>query len=540
MTTPVALARIIKEVVNSTPALIEADGMTGQVPEFIQIKFDASDMAIFQKMREVITPMYTYLQEAYNSLSSADIMDASKEFQRLVILRCLRLLGNTDTLASKSFAMRPITSHDLSRVTDRDVHAAHSDSSGLLQLRYELSPDGAPLFTWAVLTDGKLISRGEAQPIHKMIASLMRPLNLPACGDNRVQEAIATLAKMTSSGDKYYVYLTNTKIAKHYMMFQEFLTTTSCMSKAASFYSYTGQGQHPMDAYSDSPDWRLMLLSPKSPTELLEMAEQAMANPDMADSIISYPFVTRCLVLPKHLEESGRMDAFQAPYVFGKIYGNDKLVKYFFGDAHSSKVQLLNNNGLLIHSARIAGGRIKREETAHADHEGSGYLVLPYFDQANIAKFHDDDQGLWWKATYTDYENTRGDARAKVLYKALYQEGIAESSYIYSAHEEMYMGYTYKNPFNYMQETLLGFEPTDIVRAYYTEYVSGHTTLLVPKRMLVNGCMPYDLRKMITGELVPIATLESEPERYIKLDNDAGYCDLTNPAHCTLKQAMGY
>lgn len=122
--------------------------------------------------------------------------------------------------------------------------------------------------------------------------------------NNYVQNRIKDLTNaIKSNHEGCWLYFTTTEIPKHYLEMKESQRLSSCMSKTADYFgsSFDGSPRHPLMGYEYAPDYRLGLISYKSPEEIKSSTE--------------YPFVLRVMVFPHKDSDMGM--------AYARYYGNE-------------------------------------------------------------------------------------------------------------------------------------------------------------------------------------------------------------------------
>ena len=475
---PLTLAKKIKTLITNHPTLVARDG-TGDVPKAFNFKFGGELLEAGKDVRKQVKIITTELYEELGGLTLPAITDTSREATKvrttIFTFRALYSIHNSPNgLLKAKFQVR---TYGIDELSDNlpfswDAIQVLDGCSGVYQFKRHDEDENNPwVYSWIFTVDGVSVSRGTKQPIHKLITSLLKCVDLSKVTSPKVQKALATLAKMKAAVKPYHWFLSNKDTAMWYQAFSEYKSLTSCMSKPHSYYSHTGPRQHPMDCYDDSPDWSLMLLSDMLPEDIIEMCDLVIANPGDAATLFKFPWLTRCLVLPTALETSGH--AWETPYVMGKFYGEEKLIELFYGGNSDSEPYHKNDNGLLSGSYHIDGGRIPAILTTRESEEGK--YLLPYFDKANKARLIKEDGVEYWVSAGRDRSKYR-DPIAKCVYDA----GVAKFEEIWSPANN---GYTTVNSYVPQTfDTIFGPEVEDY-RSQYIEYDISGTTQLIPTSM---------------------------------------------------------
>lgn len=162
-----------------------------------------------------------------------------------------------------------------------------------------------------------------------------------------------------------YVLFTSSHIQAHYRVLSAKQNLTSCMSKPAAFYGNVRPDTdedapsweryiHPCEAYNDSPDLRLALVSRYHP-------DSAEFNKEG-----QYPFIARAIVNVKPDSEGEIM--------FPRVYGDECATR-----------RLVNSNAFCCVSDALVGCRLHRIEN------DDGNYVMPYVDTGNIFNISDDE-----------------------------------------------------------------------------------------------------------------------------------------------------
>ncbi len=535
------LAKKVKATVLNHPSLVARDG-TQDVPKSFNFNFGGELQEAGTTVRSHIDVIVNNIKEFLVHSDLSAIVPAadneSKEAQKLRIqlyaFRALYSLSTSPNGILKSiFQVRAMGSIDVADKLGFESNAlsAMEECTAVFQFKRHATDDNNPwIHSWILTVEGVSVSRGAKQPIHKLVSSLLKLIDLPSEYDSTTQAALAELAKMKGNAKPYYWYLSNQDTAMWYQAFTSYASLGSCMSKEHSFYSHTGARQHPMDCYDDSPDWSLMFISEQSPEEIIAMCDLALANPSEASSLFKFPWLSRSLVLPTAKETSGRtMD--KAPYVMGKFYGLDKLVKFFLDESQNSPY-CSNNNGLLMGSAEIEGGIIPAIKSTRSGKEN--HYMLPYFDKANKARLITVDGKEYWSSVTGDF---RGRFRDPIA-KCSYDSGSARFEYIWSPAEGGYVsvGSFTPNLFN----TIFGLE-LESYRETYQEHTINGTVQLVPGNMFETIAGQRVLRGEITslydGHRVITADVIANPERYVRVEG-FGLFDLTITNHVSTHTAL--
>lgn len=122
---------------------------------------------------------------------------------------------------------------------------------------------------------------------------------------NKLVKDTTNTAKV--SNRNVWIYFTTMDIADHCQMLSRNEGASSCMSKTASYYgsTYNGKYRHPLQGYEYSPDFRLALISNKSPDEIKNCKDD-------------YPFLCRSIVFPTPYKSNKTI-------AYSRVYGNEKL-----------------------------------------------------------------------------------------------------------------------------------------------------------------------------------------------------------------------
>ena len=533
MATKVTAAKLIKQIMLEHQGLVEADGTTA-VPVGIPFDIQTEGTDIYGELRSKVLPIYSAVLShvpsltAVLSLKANDPRNYKNAVKQFFVARVLRYLSRSSVALGKSlaFTTRTFLTHDLVDMDiGTDLRALLEDSNAIFQIK-RISNDTDPyMFTWTVIVDGAVITRGDNQPFHKLITGLLKSMNQESIMNlHEIQVVVQELANMRPSEKLYYWYLSNQNTAQHYRLFADERGASSCMAKQASYYDKTGSRQHPMDAYNGSPDWRLMFISEHSPEEITVMCDNVIENPDAADRLFDYPFLTRSMVLPSAKEESST--TYNTPYVFGKMYGLEKILRYLFED--SQGVHHLNNNPLMTHDYHVAGGRVT---AAKSTRDGYGeYYVLPYFDQANMAKLRMDADGTeWFVSTYLKHEKSLTTDRSPLIWKGQYQSGAAQAVRAYSqASGEFFAIEDYVPE---MFTTIIGEEHSSMRSRYKDVRLNGASVSVPESWTMRHAGARYLTGQMVmtsAGDFIPLEKVTTQPERYKCIPN-VGYYDLNNP-----------
>lgn len=533
--TTVSLAKKIKELVQRHPTLVEADG-TQEVPQSFKFDFggqleDAGNELkgyLENILDALLANLHTNLTVPAECVSREEIALKNSLFT----LRALYSLTHSPRgLRSAKWQTRSMGVSDIAdtlNVANDKMAAFLSNNSGVFQFTRIPGDDSAWIFSWILIVDGISISRGNAQPINKFISALLKNLHLTkAVGSKPVQDAVATLAKFKADSTEYYWYLSNQKTKDHYHAFEKYRNITSCMSHQPGYYNSIGPRQHPMDCYNGSPDWRLMMLSDKSPEAIIAMCEAVIANPDHAESLMEYPFLTRCMVLPTSKELTDR--EFQTPYVFGKFYGLDKMVNYFYHGDETHPYRK-NDNPLLSGSYYITGGKIQAIQCTKEGLEGR--VLLPYFDKANLAQLVTEDGKQWWYCvSNSEMANKYVNSTAPIA-KAIYDGGNAQFLRFYSPFRKRFIDISETTLDTF--DTLLGPE-LDSYRSEYSERPIAGITQLVPNSMLIRtqdgqSLMPTEVVRTFDNRHYALVDVLADTERFVRVDG-LGLLDLSVDNH---------
>lgn len=528
------LKTIIKNVLRDHEEIVARQGIT-QPQEFVMTlngtALNRQRVAMLSKLKEAVQLMLTDILAGFDDrLQGRHVPDRfTPEYvlltKRLFALRAVWFVMNSSSASKSSsrFTSRLLNASDLADMISISGVACEKldGSNALVQFRADPKPDEALLYTWMVVVDGVCVTRGTQQPMQKFLTSLGKPAKLDEqLGQHEVQVRVQEVVNLANSEQKYYYYLTNTHIPEQYQYFRQHRSVDSCMSKDHGYYEDISDDQHPMECYNDSPDWSMMLISDKSPAEI-------QANLDSTDTTV-YPFLSRCMVLPRHLVEyyQGQVTA---AFVFGKIYGLERVISYFFSS--SSTVHAKNDNPLLTEMYYIAGGRIKRSNSLKGGCQSN--QLLPYFDRANQAMEFEDTEGKWWKSTHSaHYENlqTKGTP-PPVIWKGLYREGVAQTTHIYCHASEAYHSHNTRKPV--WEETVCGPELVQYAREYYRQVDTNSGLIKVPANWTTSYAGNYYLcstmMTTISGKQIPASKVQANEYRFC-IDDTYGLFDL----HSTL------
>lgn len=145
----------------------------------------------------------------------------------------------------------------------------------------------------------EFIQRDEGRK-HRWVSSRVEEFN------NYVQSELKSLTNMLKSEDECcWLYFTTTNIPKHYIEMRASQNLSSCMSKNAGYFgsSFGGSYRHPLMGYEYAPDYRLGLISRKSPEEIKSSTE--------------YPFILRVMVFPYKDSDMGM--------AYARYYGDESV-----------------------------------------------------------------------------------------------------------------------------------------------------------------------------------------------------------------------
>lgn len=187
-----------------------------------------------------------------------------------------------------------------------------------------------------------------------------------------------------------YVLFTSSHIQTHYRVLSAKQNLTSCMSKPASFYGNVRPDTdkdapsweryiHPCEAYNDSPDLRLALVSRYHP-------DSAEFNKEG-----QYPFIARAIVNVKPTSKGEIM--------FPRVYGDECAIR-----------RLTYSNAFRLASDALVGCRLYRIENDY------GNYVMPYVDTGNSFDLSDDED--WFVVA----EESAGD------YEVYHATGIVQEA----------------------------------------------------------------------------------------------------------------
>lgn len=528
------LAKKTKALLLAHQDLVVADG-TQEVPASFNFNFGGKLQEAGNNIRSFIGNISGNIRNAFYEAdvntyippADDESREAVNKRNQLFAYRAIHSLYNSaNGLLKTKFQIRTYGVGEVNEAIGNNLSAfaPMEDCTAVLQFRRHDEDSNNPwVYSWIFTVEGVSITRGAKQPIHKFVSALLKIITLPVVSGVEVQAALAELAKMKGTAKPYYWFLTNQDITMWYQAIGKELSLTSCMSKPNDFYNHTGPRQHPMDCYNDSPDWRLMMLTDKSPEQIIQMCELAISNPSEATSLYKFPFVSRAMVLPTSKETSKNDMTTLAPYVMGKFYGNDKLVRFFYDD--NTKSPYCNgNNGLLAGSYYIDGGRIQAIPSTRED-ETSKFL-LPYFDKNNRARLVVEDGQAWWESQGKDFTGHR-----EPIAKCAYEYGSARFEQFWSPACNAYHGINTFAPITF--DTIFGPE-LDNFRDDYTEYTVNGSVQLVPESMFVRVgsrsvlrgeiSILYDGTHAITHDVV------ADNERYLRVEG-FGLFDVSNPTH---------
>lgn len=532
------LAKKTKAVMLAHQSLVELDG-TQDVPSSFNFNFGGELREAGDNLRAYVGLIADAVkQELRNTAFSELVPQATDDSREAGLLRnqlfahraLTSIQKSANGLLKSKFQIRTYGVEEikdaLSLESSAQPLAELDDYSAVLQFkRHDEDANNQWIFSWMFTVEGVSVSRGVRQPIHKMITSLLKLVIVPVSDTSVVQAALAELAKFKGNSKPYYWYVSNKDTAMWYQAFAEYLALSSCMSKSNDYYNHTGPRQHPMDCYDNSPDWRLMTISERSPEEIIEMCDLVLANPAEADSLFKFPFLSRCLALPTSKETSGK-DVSAAPYIMGKFYGNDKLIKFFYDDRSDSDIGVYhkNNNGLLLGSYYIDGGRIPAIPTTRAGEEGT--FLLPYFDRHNKARLVVEDDQTWWVSVGKQIDKYR-----EPVAKCAYEYGSARFEYFWSPSKNGYRSINSFCPQTF--ETIFGPELEDFRESYIDYSINGNVQS-IPNKMFVAidgvSVLRGEVTSLYDGTQVISANVINNQERYLRIAG-FGLFDMQNSAH---------
>lgn len=145
----------------------------------------------------------------------------------------------------------------------------------------------------------EFIERDEERK-HRWLSDKLEDFNI------YVQNKIKDLTnKIKSTHEGCWLYFTTTEIPRHYLEMRESQNLSSCMSKSVDYFgsSFNGSYRHPLMGYEYAPDYRLGLISYKSPEEIKSSTE--------------YPFILRVMVFPHKDSDKGM--------AYARYYGNESV-----------------------------------------------------------------------------------------------------------------------------------------------------------------------------------------------------------------------
>lgn len=194
----------------------------------------------------------------------------------------------------------------------------------------------------------------------------------PELSDKTIKTIVNEAKSRYANG--LYVLFTSSHIQTHYRVLSAKQNLTSCMSKPASFYGNVRPDTdedapsweryiHPCEAYNDSPDLRLALVSRYHP-------DSAEFNKEG-----QYPFIARAVVNVKPDSEGGIM--------FPRAYGDECAMR-----------RLTDSNAFRQASDALVGCRLHRIENDY------GEYVMPYVDTGNSFNLSDDED--WYVVAEED------------------------------------------------------------------------------------------------------------------------------------------
>lgn len=263
-------------------------------------------------------------------------------------------------------------------------------------ITFSIRRDAPTVWSWVITAGAKTLSARDKAPLETMFTTLLKALGCADAFDENsetahtqvlnnpaTQRLIKDLANLSPKPRPYYFYLVDDKIEDHYQMFSEYTNSTSCMAKSADDYGakLNGEPIHPISAYNKT-NYFLMLLSKFSPEEMQAALDENVSDHDFIENF-DYPFTCRLMVLPFDEYIGEGKDNIFTPFVFGKAYGHEALVNFFYDDDRSSDVFNRNNNELLTQVPLTTGGRLQYIEVDGGD------LLLPYIDRENKVCVYD-------------------------------------------------------------------------------------------------------------------------------------------------------
>lgn len=214
-----------------------------------------------------------------------------------------------------------------------------------------------------------VVIKASSQPLTRIITNGMKATKCDGLLQHDVvMSAIKNIDScMKSLGKTMYYYLCDRNYHEQLSMFNLMTSGTSCMTKPSDYWEELNA--FPLDAYENSPDFKMMFISPESPDEIEQNLNQES---------VPYPFQVRMIVVPKsRTAYRGTKDV--RPFVFGKAYGIERIVSLFYrgGEESIRTVYTHNENPLLTHVYAPLGARLP------VVYDNSRRVLLPYIDQAN-------------------------------------------------------------------------------------------------------------------------------------------------------------
>lgn len=226
------------------------------------------------------------------------------------------------------------------------------------------------------------------------------------------QEHIKKIAN-SRNGKPCWIYFTTTDIPKHYNQLSASQCLSSCMSKSSAYYgsAYDGRQVHPLQGYEYAPDYRLGLVSFKSPEEIKECTE--------------YPFVARVMVFPYALSNNG--------VGYARAYG-DESVENLIGNTFKNvkKPEGLELFGMLCNSLDASDTDDVTEEIQDLYYDGEciNHLVAPFIDVWNNCLHFADDGKI----------ETRDDGKKVVRLKTGYNVSDSDDADYDTSYFSIYYG----------------------------------------------------------------------------------------------------
>lgn len=532
------LAKKIKALVQRHPALVAEDG-TDNVEHGLALNFEGDTNETVDAIRgfsaTILNKIAASLQNEPIDRWVPELEDNTREAQKkriaLFAARAIHSIkASPRGLLRTSFQTRTFSHDEVYETINFDYNTLSrrlEESSGVFQFKRVPTEENGFNYTWILLVNGAAVGRGTAQPIHKMLSGLMKMIEHDCIGGSVIQAAMSELAKLRGDDTRYYWYLSDNDTTMHYREFAKFKSVTSCMSKPHTFFEDTGPRQHPMDCYDASPDWRLMFFSRKSPEQIIAEMDAHIAGGEHSN--FEYPFLSRCMVLPSSKETSGR--SFETPYVFGKFYGHDKLIAYFYDDNNSSTLRK-NDNILLTGCREIAGGRVSAIKSTR---EGKrGHYLMPYFDKANTGRLVTEGDKEYWVSTFDgDYQKyTNNVARCS------YEHGTSKFTYFYSPGQQQLTSVSTFEIDTF--PTIFGPELESNRDLYRSHLVNG-TYHSLPAAMFVivegQSVLRGDTISLFDGSSALLNETITNTERYKRIPG-FGLFDMTNPNHANSANAI--